>query len=810
MGYQDLYSWQIDDWRLLTDSLQYRIAFIHGKEFESQHNVATTFYDEIAFTKEWKVFHFQAKEMNCPIPFFPIYNCLLQYHLSPWIQPKELGKNILKDVTKSDTLAYLLNINTVLSKNALNDQYRDILIFIEELTQEISPIFLFYNFSCFDKESQILTQWMVEGKMDNYYPFLKKARYIFLCDENEEFRSYSEICKLKHIDLELREPGEGENIVEIWNKHTFQTNLTKADIHKIYLLSGGKLSNIELIIQYLSMQKEIVWKEDNFAEFIATIFEKRLSNLKYWKEAVKELLEVASEIGEKFDLRWLNHALSKSLQNQYSLLLEKSCAEQFITYNKNQGKFVTKFTWEYFHNCSDVRKKELSLMLAETVNYFSPYDYYYRAFYTEQAGDERTALDLYLFEYWKRLKENLLISKKLDKKIIKLCQKYGYNEYKNIIEHYYKNQSTGRYYETLHILEEAECINILSTRLMLLKDYLLSCIYHKVSCDKEMAERSIILMEHAAKNSEAIGEMDFRCECLNTLISLYANAGNTNKALSISKELIYYYSQRIDYDNKAAAGIQILNRKSSAYLSAEIAVKKTAESAKYFKNSILYSQYLMSLNNYGANLLVLGNFEDSLKCYKEAVTFICQHPTVKINPVYIWNNYYLASFYAEDTDRNKLLENMKHLVEHLEDTELKIIPLINLSIFYTVVQQEAGVNIALNCLYNALQLNSELEDDYYTYYINVNLAAIYFLSHDREKAIIYMEKCLKPPALMKSTEKIYLKKRSEKWLSVMNMNDNISFECFDTYLLDDLSSNTAWRFIGRGFLPSDLQFWSES
>ncbi len=810
MGYQDLYSWQLDDWNLLTGCLDYRIVLIHGKEFESQQNVAVTFFNEIVSTKDFNVFQFCSNETNCQIPFSPLYDCLLKYNLKPQIELRKLSKNIIKDATKSNTIEYLLNINNVLSKNALSEQYRDILIFIEELTQEIPPVFIFYNFSLFDNESRVLIQWMIEGKLNNFYPFLKKSKFIFLCDENEDVKLYNKICKLKHIDIELKEPSKGENIDEIWNRYNPQTSLIQADNHKIYLLSGGKLSNIELIIQYLGTQKEIAWSGRNIAEFITAIFDNRLSALKYWKRSIKELLEVASEIGEKFDLRWLNFTISESLRSQYNTLLEKSCKEQFITYKKEQGKFVDKFTWKYFHNCIGERKKELSLMLAKTINYFSPYDYYNRAFYTEQSGDEQTAIELYLFDYWKRLKENLTLPSNLNSKIISLCHKYGYDEYRQIIKLYYENQLEGRYYETLHIIEKTECISVQPMRLLLLKDYLLSCIYHKISCDKEMSERAIILMEQIAKNSKEIGEMDFWCDCLTTLISFYANIGNTNKALCISKELAYYYSKRIDYDTKAMVGIQILNRKSSAFFSAEIAVKKTEESTIFFKKSLFYCQYLMSLNNYGANLLVLGNFDSSLKCFEEAIAFIYKHPTVKINPVYIWNNYYLAAFYTETINQNKLLENMKSMVKNLEDTELKIIPLINLAIFYVQIQKERGIASALKYLQNAIHLNSELEDDYYEYYINANLAAIYFLNYEYKKAINHLKKCLKPPRLMKSSEKMYLKKRTEKWLTIMNMNSNIPFEKFDTYLLDELTDNTAWRFIGRGFLPSDIQFWSES
>lgn len=810
MGYQELYSWQVDDWDLLTDSLEHRVVFVHGKDFESKQNIAAIFYKEIEGTGDYKIFPISCKDTHCVVPFMPIYDCFLQFEIKKEIKIEEIGKNIIKDVTGSGTIEYLMNINEALCKNALSTQYRDILIFVEELSQEISPIFILHNFSNYDSESQILIQWMASGQLDKYYPFLKNARFIFLCDNNEDIKEYNELCTLQHIDLDISEPNDNSDIVEIWSRYSPHTCISTTDAQKIYSFSGGKLSNIELIVQYLCIQKKIEWSGDDFTEFMTGIFDKRLTELKNSKDAVRELLETASGIGQRFNLRWLNYSLSESIQNQYDILLRKCCTEQFITCQNDIGTFSSIFAWEYFHNCSPHRKKELALMLAKTVNYFCPYDYYLRAVYTEQTEDYSTALDLYLYEYWKRLKENLKIPSELSLSIATLSNKHGNLEYTKLLDGYYESLSNGLYNKALTMLETSEGMDISSLRLQLLRDYLLACIYHKVGRDMEMIKRSILLMEQIVEQAKQIGEMDFWSECLATLLSFYANSGDTSRALSISKELMYYYSQRKDYDTKAIIGMHVLNRKSSAFFSVEIAAQKTEKSAIYFRNSLLYTQYLMALNNHAANLFVLGMFDRSMEYIQEAISFITKHPTVKINPIYIWNNYYLSAFYCDKSDKNVLLQGMSQMVNDMEDTELKIIPLINLAICHVLAEKSKGINPALEYLNEAAQLNIELLDDYYEYYIHANFASVYFLLKQYEDALKCMLKCMIPPSLMKSTEKIYLKKRTDKWLDIIKEQKNIAIEEFDTYLLEDSQGETAWQFLGRGFLPSDLQFWSDS
>lgn len=810
MGYQELYSWQVDDWDLLTNSLEHRIVFIHGKDFESQQNIATVFYKEIEGTGDYKIFPISCKDTNCVVPFMPIYDCFLQFQIKKEIEIKEIGKNIIKDVTGSDTIEYLMNINKVLCKNALSGQYRDILIFVEELSQDISPIFILHNFSNYDSESQILIQWMASGQLDKYYSFLKSARFIFLWDNNEEIKGYNELCRLQHIDLDISEPNENSDIVEIWSRYSPHTSISTTDAQKVYSFSGGKLSNIELIVQYLCVQQKIEWSGDDFTEFMTGIFDKRLIELKNSKDAVRELLEIASSIGQRFNLRWLNYSLSESIQKQYDILLGKCCKEQFITCQNDIGTFSSIFAWEYFHNCSPHRKKELALMLAKTVNYFCPYDYYLRAVYTEQTEDYSTALDLYLYEYWKRLKEDIKIPSELSQNITTLSETYGNLEYTKLLDGYYESLSNGSYNKALTMLEASEGMDISSLRLQLLRDYLLACIYHKVGRDMEMIKRSILLIEQIVEQAEQINEMDFWSECSATLLSFYANSGDINRAISISKKLMYYYSQRQDYDAKAIIGMHVLNRKSSALFSVEIAVKKTEKSVVYFKNSRLYTQYLMALNNHAANLFVLGKFDQSMEYIQEAINFVIKHPTVKINPIYIWNNYYLSAFYSNKSDKCALLQRMTQMVNDMEDTDLKIIPLINLAIFHVIAEKSDGINLALDYLDAAAQLNVELLDDYYEYYIHANFASVYFLLKQYEDALKSMQKCITPPLLMKATEKMYLKKRTNKWLAIIKEKKSIAIEEFDTYLLEDSPGDTAWQFIGRGFLPSDLQFWSDS
>ena len=99
MGYQDLYNWQLKDWDVLTDCLAHRIVFIHGKEFETEQNVAIAFFKEIESTKDYNIFQIESRNPNREVSFLTFYECLMQYKLQPNTSIVDLGKNIFKDIT---------------------------------------------------------------------------------------------------------------------------------------------------------------------------------------------------------------------------------------------------------------------------------------------------------------------------------------------------------------------------------------------------------------------------------------------------------------------------------------------------------------------------------------------------------------------------------------------------------------------------------------------------------------------------------------------------------------------------------------
>lgn len=806
MRNNDVYNWQQDDLTELSKAFEQRILLIHNDDFDSSQNVIWRFKEKIEERRDYKIFCIESYT-TISSPLTPFINCLISKENKSVLDAKKILGVILKDCFKMDIIPYILeNFNKSLVDNLLPEKYKDILISIKKITNDLEPIFIFKDYPKYDSATQELILYLLEDKLSNCYTFLKGAKFIFLCDTNEDENCYIDISKYAHSDVNIHNPSK-EDIYEIAQRY----NLSFTDEYekKIFELSSGRLGYMELIFEYLESYKTN-FSENDIVNIASDVLNKRMENLKKWKESILNVLGIAAEIGEEFKLDWLNHTLSESEQKELDNILSKSNNENLVICTEENGKFRNKIIWEYFYKNSLDKKEEIGKLLLKTVAHFCPNNYYTLGYYAEQAGDLELACEYYLFEVWERCKDGLDLDDKFLKNIEGIIEKFNCKKYINILIDYYKLLSENQYKIILDILESDQFYTNIPLRICLMKDYLVSLTYYKSGNSKEKTSYAIQLMETIKNQSENIKEMPLWCNSMSTLISFYANTGNVDKADLIFKKLTYYYKNRISFDPYAEKSLNILNRKSNAIYPVEYSISLTEQSVTFFSTTMYYSQYLMALNNHAANCFVLRKLEHGISCLEEAIKFINNNPTVNINPVYIWNNYFLIKFYSNLSQREIIISKMEKMIKQIDDIELKIIPLINISVFYALHDNDISFDKTIKLLKQAEILNENLQDDYYEYFINVNFLSTYYLKNDIKSARIYLEKIEKIPKLLKKSEYMLLKKRNEEWNYILDSSNIIQRSEFDTYLLHKYPDDIAWKHFGRGFLTSDLQFWSEA
>ena len=250
-----------------------------------------------------------------------------------------------------------------------------------------------------------------------------------------------------------------------------------------------------------------------------------------------------------------------------------------------------------------------------------------------------------------------------------------------------------------------------------------------------------------------------------------------------------------------------LKRKWGALYSVEMAVKETWCSVKFFRSGIYPSQYLMALNNHASNLIVLDHFSEAIYFLDEAIGILRQLKTVHVNRMYILNNYCLCAVLLQKISPYDAYQIIMKVLDRQPKGDWNVILRLNGSIYLAL---SGRLRDAEEQLRDLERIGRRINDDYYLFYIYANLAAILYLTGGRTAAVnLLSEKCASVPALFKASEKMYMEERTKLWIEVMQSMLIDDPQIFDTYLLNRHPEWTQWGFIGRGFLYSDIQFWSE-
>lgn len=801
---QNIFSWQQGDYLKLHEAFSNgsKILLIHGRDFESPYHIISSFCTQLS-SEKYMLLGLCSDSGNLGFPYFPFTQAITK---TPTEKPikKSLLSSIVKDVTQLDTVAAIVE-HIMFKQNSssmLSARENELLLRLEHSANNKAPVFLIYGFSNFDCNSLELTSLLLSGKLNEAFPFLKNSRFLFLCETSEESSFVLQRIKLcEHIDIHLSLP-QLNNISEILSKICPGSDFIPADQEKIFCLSGGRLSVIEILSHHLQLKGQSIINQST-QDLISNTLSKRISKMGELGAKLENILVFAANIGNTFNIPLLKKATDPVSCD----LALKSGEDEYLTKcNNKTGRFICHEVWSYFSSCaSEDKKQEIARILERAVYYFDPYDYLTRARYFEQAGLRNDALDLYILAYNSIFLEGITPDNNLLTRIAALSKQCGEGEYWNDLSRAYSSINQLDYLTCAIILENMALPS--SERLLLLKEYLTGLCFHKLGLRSEHQQEAMITMEMAAAHAYDIEE-GIWCDCQNALISFWMNAhGNITAAKQACKELTYYYTQK-SFSAFAQKGLHALERKWGAIFSAERAVIRTKKSVEYFRNSYYPSQYLMSLNNHAANLILIGHYDEAMYYLNEAFSALKNYPSVSINRMYLLNNYILCAVLSKKLKPDVAYQKLLSIIEEKEFSDWIIILKLNCAIYMALSGNTSDAENNLRELECTIQA---IDDDYYSFYVYSNLAAVLYLRGNRVEAVQMLKsQCLKAPTLFKATEKTQAEARTKQWITVMEQEIIEDPKIFDSFLLDGNCVQSQWHFWKRGFLYSDIQFWSES
>jgi hypothetical protein len=224
-------------------------------------------------------------------------------------------------------------------------------------------------------------------------------------------------------------------------------------------------------------------------------------------------------------------------------------------------------------------------------------------------------------------------------------------------------------------------------------------------------------------------------------------------------------------------------------------------------------EYYFALNNHIANTMVCGQFGDSynyanqvlqlVRNYRGLVTF----PRIEV----VLNNYALSGLLDNQLSSSRALTVFESIVtapNRLSYSD-RILIEINRALLCAITDDFQTASDHLQRLRRKLQDEENIEI-YYDYYIASNLMVIEHLQGNTQAAIGLWYETEDLPAI---GDMIYYKRRHRILKKLIE--DQIQTNGLDwmdaIHSIDPFQeTDDAWGFYGKGYLFSDIQFWSES
>lgn len=677
------------------------------------------------------------------------------------------------------------------------------------------------NIHWWDEASLSLLYLIIDGKLNEEFPNFKKLKFICIFTDDQKIVSPKEIEKIlsdnRFIQFFTRLVSE-ENYLKVLHHFGFESTVDKEIVHLLYSITGGHLLLLKRLSEYLSdpLKKQhiedsladfskIEWKND----FMEDLFAFRLKLLGVQQSEIIKILEYAAVIGVSFKSEELL-CISKEDEIILTNIINEARESNLITGDFKNTNFAHDIIREFFLDRLKERRPSYNKQFAECLRILRPSDYFTRATHLFESGSIADSLILYMLGYFKNLREGRMSSSMVINRIELLSGEHNLLEVYHSITKAYKLFFESNFNQALNVLVNLE--DVYSKKLSAEKYYLLALCLSRPMENQSFKEALECLN---GWDELKVEESEIWLRIQSTKLVMHCHLYEFDKARMIEKEIMLYLVERVKFDDYAADNINIIRRKSGSLHISDIAVERSKKSVEHFSATINGNyknpvQFFMALNNYAGNLLVLGEYDSAFNNAKVAIDILATYKDfIFPKPFIPANNYIISGLLSKNFSEHDALEMYSTIVDNLDGQADKLLIKNNIAVTYCLCNQLEIASSMLEQIYETILKKQEL-DNYYYYYLISNFACVRFLLGDKDKALSLWTTLI--DKIPKIPEIDYLIRRhdliADSFLS-LEVNDPLIWQ---EHLLksNPYELGKSWGFFGKGFLYSDLQFWSES
>jgi hypothetical protein len=703
----------------------------------------------------------------------------------------------------------------------LNASEQEILFQLQHLAGSSELLVVVDDIQYWDIDSLRLLKFILNPILADTYPFLAKARLIVS-------RTLGPVAKYQELTEEiianLRSKWrlnyfESKNLPEVMRIFGLKRALSSDQYSLIYAICAGHLELIRRLTEYLSLEPgpAVLWPEFNtpgldIYALLDRLVTDRLGSLGGEGVATRTLLRAAAVIGSSFSkteiqcvLKWDARSLREAL---------KSAEELRLIENQNQQlRFVHEDLRECLFRSLGGDAMELHRALAACLSLLRPSDYLSRAEHALFAGDEETSAQLYFAGLLQRKREHLHVPEEQHSRVISMVEAIGNDSIARTILEAQKLFASQQYGAAASLLENTE--HNFPAIFCAERDYLLAlCLLKSFNSNDSHRAKDLLENWDYLKDSEK----DLWCRIHLTLLVAYVHIGNWSDAMKIERKIGAYFDSIAASDPGAEAAVNILRRKSSALHGAEISADRCKKAVVYFgpladspvpRNP---AQFYMALCNLAGNRIVAGGFTEGIHYATLAVRMTTQEwPDNPPRSEVAINNLVISGVLAETLTPLAAIGVYDRLLKDHAAVADRHLILNNLVVVTALAGQLDEAMLLCTNLEGEL-VERQKDDSYYQYFVRSNLAGLLHLVGKTAKAKKLWQTLETQVPEIAREDRPYLLQRQKLQADAFKEVSEGDFVGWQNYLQRKHPRvlGDGWRFFGRGFLMSDIQFWSES
>lgn len=695
---------------------------------------------------------------------------------------------------------------------------RDILTELNVRTGKSPLVLVLDDLQSWDDTSLNLVKLMLGDHLHEAFPFLRLTKFIAIVrsDLPSQSKDWKSLRNLfgEHV-LKLGYCKE-DDFQELLSSLGMLSTPSNAECRSLYHVTQGHLrlaSDIARLDDTNKATRALQKHHFDLESMCSHLMSKRLDELGERGEALANMLTRAAAIGLTFTKTEIRCLLDENAPRLAEQMRDASALE-FINIEGDAYAFRHDLFLRYFANRPVDEEENLHARFSDCLRKLRPGQYEARRQHLSLAGDVHGAANMGAHACLALSRDARLTP------ALRLALVEHSGRLARFVDSYLQAQNLcdeGRYTEALVLLDEIDPTysdGLLAEKAILAARCSIKLLNH------EAFQNAIKILDEASSVIDREPEVWSRVMLTRFVACAYA--GDMDGAKRNAKALCRWAEPRQTFDPDAARILHRLKVKADMYLIPESAAASLDEACAYFGHSHEDNgvrdpvNYFIALTNLSGNELMRGEFSRAYTTAAKANFFLqkCR----KSGEVGIFpridmhlNNLIVAGWRSGALELPSCVEAFARLVEHAPTTNDKSLLRSNLAVLQIMAGDLAAPIATLRELFESVSVRTDY-DAYYVYFIGNNLAGALFASRQLDEARSVWGRLDQAVHGLASMRLPYRKRHDIQAQCFGDPAREASADVWDTHITKRMTvplEGPSWSFIGKGFLLSDLQYWSD-